>query len=54
MFNNWKILGTYSSISEAEKIYKIQRGKISLVCNGKRRSAGKYKGHPLTWKFIEK
>lgn len=49
-----KILDTYSSISEAEKIYKIQRGKISLACNGKRRSAGKYKGHPLTWKFIEK
>jgi len=31
----------------------VQKGKISEVCSGKRKSAGKHNGHPLIWKIIE-
>lgn len=37
----------WNSQSEAEKEYSISQSKISAVCSGKRKSAGKYK-----WKYI--
>ena len=38
----------YSSIAEAEKNTSIGSSKISMVCNGKRKTAGGYH-----WEFVD-
>lgn len=48
-----EVLGVYESMQQAGEIHKVQKGKISEVCSGKRKSAGKHNGHPLIWKIIE-
>lgn len=47
-----KILGEYTTQSEARLIYNVAPGKISEVCSGKRKSAGKFQGHPIKWEKI--
>lgn len=47
-----EILGEYKTQSEAGRVYNVQGGKISEVCSGKRKSAGKFNGHPLKWEII--
>ena len=42
----------YKSATEAAKELKISLGNISNCCNGKVKSAGKYKGRPRIWQFI--
>lgn len=45
-------IGVFNSYSEAGKVFKTQPGKISEVCNGIRKSSGKYNGHPIYWEQI--
>lgn len=42
-----KILGDFESQYTAGKHFKIRPSNISEVCSGKRKSAGKYNGHPI-------
>ena len=39
----------YTSTREAERLTGIGHGNISLVCNGKRKTAGKFH-----WRYVEK
>lgn len=47
-----EILGEYETQAEVRRIYNIASGKISEVCSGKRKSAGKYNGHSIKWELI--
>lgn len=40
----------FDTITEANKKYKCKH--ISLVCQGKRASAGKLNGKPLHWEYV--
>ena len=42
-----KILGDFESQYTAGKHFKIRPSNISEICSGKRKSAGKYNGHPI-------
>lgn len=42
-----KTLNTFCSLSEAARQCRLRESKISLVCNGKRRTTGGYK-----WRFV--
>ena len=44
---------SFGSTGEAARFYNIDRRLISKCCNGKRKSAGKFNGKKLQWKFIE-
>ena len=44
---------TFDSIKEASDHYHINRGNISLCCNGKYNYAGKLDGVRLQWKYVE-
>ena len=44
-----KILGDFESQYTAGKHFKIRPSNISEICSGKRKSAGKYNGHPILW-----
>lgn len=48
-----EVIGVYNSMSEANKALHIASGKISEVCSGKRKSAGKFNGHPIYWEKIK-
>ena len=43
-----QIVATFNSLLEAEKYTKVSRSKISMVCNGYRKSAGGYH-----WEYID-
>ena len=43
-----KIIKIWDKIIEAEKEYKIAHGKITMVCKGKRKTAGGY-----IWRYYE-
>lgn len=47
-----EILGVFESYSEGGRILGTRGGKVAEVCNGKRKSSGKYNGHPIFWKQI--
>lgn len=47
-----EILGEYATQTEVRLIYNIAPGKISEVCSGKRKSAGKFQGHSIKWEKI--
>lgn len=50
-----EIIGEFKTISEGARFIGISSSsKIGLVCKGERNSAGKYNGHPVTWKYKEK
>lgn len=43
----------FPSISEGEKYYDILgHGHINACCLGKRKSAGKYQGKKLVWRYL--
>lgn len=44
-----EIIGTFDSQSEAAQKLNTRKNNISEVCSGKRKSAGKYNGHPIKW-----
>lgn len=44
-----KIIGKYSSQSDAARELNVRKNNISEACSGKRKSAGKYNGHPIKW-----
>lgn len=44
-----KIIGTFDSQSEAAQKLNTRKNNISEACSGKRKSAGKYNGHPIKW-----
>ena len=44
-----EIIGKYPSQSDAAKKLNIRKNNISEVCSGKRKTAGKYNGHPIKW-----
>lgn len=48
-----EVIKEFNTQVEGAKYFNLKSaGKISLVCNGKRKSAGKYNGAPVTWKLI--
>ena len=44
-----EVIGKYNSQSEAAKQLGVRKNNISEVCSGKRKTAGKYKGHAIKW-----
>ena len=44
-----EIIGEFSSQSEGARKLNTNSGRISQVCNGQRKSAGKYNEHPIKW-----
>lgn len=48
-----EVIGVYNSMSEANRALHIAPGKISEVCSGKRKSAGKFNGHPIYWEKVK-
>lgn len=44
-----EIIGTFDSQSDAAKELNVRKNNISEVCSGKRKTAGKYNGHPIKW-----
>lgn len=48
-------IGTFDSQHDAARTFNIKSaGNISNACNGKRKTVGKYNGHPIIWKFTDK
>ncbi len=45
-------IGRYVSLSHAADVFGIQANHISEYLNGKRKSAGKYKGENIIWKRL--
>lgn len=45
---NGKLINKFESIKEASEQTKVNKNSIGMVCNGQRKTAGKY-----IWKFIE-
>lgn len=43
----------FNSAKDASEFYKISRPHINSCCKGNRKSAGKYQGIKLVWKYIE-
>ena len=43
----------FKTIKEASKYYKISNTHIGQCCKGERKSAGKYMGKKLKWKYID-
>lgn len=43
----------YPSVREAGRLLKINIGNISSCCLGNLKSAGKYKGKPRIWQYVE-
>ena len=42
----------FSTIKEGAEYYKISNSHIGQCCKGKRKSAGKYNGQKLVWKYV--
>lgn len=44
-----EVIGNYTSQSEAARMLDTRKNNISEALSGKRKSAGKYNGHPIKW-----
>lgn len=42
-------IGRFDSQSDASRVLGVRKNNISEACSGKRRTAGKYKNHPIKW-----
>lgn len=46
-----EVIGEYESMSIAGRVLNVRKNNISEAASGKRKTAGKYNGHPIIWKY---